>query len=44
MFPIYSATDRIIGFGGRILDGDGAKYLGTVRKAQFSINETISTL
>ena len=27
MFPIRSVTGRLIGFGGRILDGDGAKYL-----------------
>ncbi|MDD4159375.1 MAG: DNA primase [Synergistaceae bacterium] len=36
MFPIYSATDRLIGFGGRILDGDGAKYLNSPESALFN--------
>lgn len=29
MFPIYNASDKLIGFGGRILDGDAAKYLNS---------------
>ena len=29
MFPIYNITDRLIGFGGRILEGDEAKYLNS---------------
>lgn len=29
MFPIYNSADKLIGFGGRILDGDGAKYLNS---------------
>lgn len=36
MFPIYSATDRLIGFGGRILDGDGAKYLNSPESVLFN--------
>lgn len=36
MFPIYSATDRLIGFGGRILDGDGAKYLNSPESPLFN--------
>ena len=36
IFPIYSATDRLIGFGGRILDGDGAKYLNSPEGQLFS--------
>ena len=36
MFPIYSATDRIIGFGGRILDGEGAKYLNSPESQVFN--------
>lgn len=36
MFPIYSLTDRIVGFGGRILDGDGAKYLNSPESALFN--------
>lgn len=36
MFPIYSATERLIGFGGRILDGDGAKYLNSPESQLFN--------
>jgi len=36
IFPIYSATDRVIGFGGRILDGEGAKYLNSPESALFN--------
>ena len=36
MFPIYSITDRLIGFGGRILDGDGAKYLNSPESPVFN--------
>ena len=36
MFPIYSLTGRIVGFGGRILDGDGAKYLNSPESALFN--------
>ena len=36
MFPIYSITDRLIGFGGRILDGDEAKYLNSPESALFN--------
>jgi DNA primase len=36
IFPIYSATDRVIGFGGRILDGEGAKYLNSPESVLFN--------
>ena len=36
MFPIYSPTDRIVGFGGRILDGEGAKYLNSPESTVFN--------
>jgi len=29
IFPIFDITDRLVGFGGRILAGEGAKYLNT---------------
>ncbi|MEG1642258.1 MAG: DNA primase [Synergistaceae bacterium] len=36
MFPIYSVTDRLIGFGGRILEGDEAKYLNSPESQLFN--------
>ena len=36
MFPIYNMTGRIVGFGGRILDGDGAKYLNSPESRVFN--------
>jgi DNA primase len=36
MFPIRDAAGRLIGFGGRILDGDGAKYLNSPESAVFN--------
>ena len=36
MFPIYSMTGRVVGFGGRILDGDGAKYLNSPESRVFN--------
>ena len=36
MFPIRSVTGRLIGFGGRILDGDGAKYLNSPESRLFN--------
>ena len=36
MFPIYSITDRLIGFGGRIIDGEGAKYLNSPESPLFN--------
>ena len=36
MFPIYALNDRLIGFGGRILDGDEAKYLNSPESPVFN--------
>lgn len=36
MFPIYNMTGRVVGFGGRILDGDGAKYLNSPESRLFN--------
>lgn len=36
MFPIRNVTGRLIGFGGRILDGDGAKYLNSPESRLFN--------
>ena len=36
IFPIYNITGRLIGFGGRILDGDGAKYLNSPESRLFN--------
>ncbi len=35
MFPIRSASGRLLGFGGRALDDDPAKYLNTAETAGF---------
>lgn len=35
MFPIRDATSRVVGFGGRTLAGDPAKYLNTRQNALF---------
>ncbi len=36
MFPIYALNDRLVGFGGRILDGDEAKYLNSPESSVFN--------
>lgn len=36
VFPIYDVRGRIVGFGGRILAGDGAKYVNTAESPVFS--------
>ncbi len=35
MFPITDVTDRVVGFGGRTLDGGGAKYINSPTTALF---------
>jgi len=35
MFPIADATGRVIGFGGRTMSGDGAKYVNSPATALF---------
>lgn len=36
IFPIYDLAGRIIGFGGRLLDGEGPKYLNSAENRVFS--------
>lgn len=36
VFPIFDVRGRIVGFGGRLLDGDGAKYVNTAESPVFS--------
>lgn len=36
MFPIYSVTDRLIGFGGRAIAGEEAKYLNSPESEVFN--------
>lgn len=36
IFPIYNISDKLIGFGGRILDGDEAKYLNSPESPLFN--------
>lgn len=36
MFPIRAVTGRLIGFGGRIIDGEGAKYLNSPESRLFN--------
>jgi DNA primase len=41
MFPIRDAMDRIVGFGGRALGDDPAKYLNTPQTALFDKGRTL---
>ncbi len=41
MFPISDVTDRVIGFGGRTLDGTGAKYMNSPTTALFDKSNCI---
>jgi len=41
MFPITDATGRIIGFGGRILDGKGAKYVNSPTTVLFDKSNSL---
>ncbi|MEG1912107.1 MAG: DNA primase [Cloacibacillus sp.] len=36
IFPIRAITGRLVGFGGRILDGEGAKYLNSPESRLFN--------
>ena len=36
MFPIYSITDKLVGFGGRAIDGSEAKYLNSPESPLFN--------
>lgn len=41
MFPIFDADERVIGFGGRILEGDEAKYINSSETALFRKGRTL---
>lgn len=41
MFPIWNPQGRIIGFGGRILAGDGPKYLNSPESPVFSKKDNL---
>lgn len=41
MFPIADATGRVVGFGGRTLGDDRAKYLNTAQNALFDKGKTL---
>jgi DNA primase len=41
MFTITDVTGRIIGFGGRILEGEGAKYINSPTTALFDKSNTL---
>jgi len=41
MFPITDVTGRVIGFGGRMLDGTGAKYINSPATALFDKSNSL---
>ena len=41
MFPILDSEERVIGFGGRILEGDEAKYINSPETALFRKGRTL---
>jgi DNA primase len=41
MFPIHSAQGDVVAFGGRILSGEGPKYLNSVESALFKKGEIL---
>jgi DNA primase len=41
MFPIYDVRGRVIAFGGRLLSGDGPKYLNSPETMIFKKHETL---
>jgi DNA primase len=41
IFPIFSSNGDIIAFGGRILEGDGPKYLNSAESAVFKKGNTL---
>lgn len=40
-FPIYSPYDRIVGFGGRIMHGSGAKYVNSPQTSFFNKSQLL---
>jgi len=41
MFPIYDVTDRVIGFGGRTLGGEDAKYMNSPATVLFEKSNSL---
>ncbi|MCX7787777.1 MAG: DNA primase [Spirochaetes bacterium] len=41
MFPIYSSQGDVVAFGGRILSGEGPKYLNSAESALFKKGESL---
>lgn len=41
MFPIHDARGRVVAFGGRLLSGDGPKYLNSPETAIFKKHDTL---
>ena len=41
MFPISNVAGEVIGFGGRLIDGEGAKYLNSPQTACFDKGNTL---
>ena len=44
IFPIYNITGRLIGFGGRMIDGEGAKYLNSPESRLFNTRPNLYLL
>lgn len=44
MFPIHDARGRLVAFGGRLLEGEGAKYYNSTETAIFSKKKTLYNL
>jgi len=44
MFPILDAKGRVVAFGGRLMSGDGPKYLNSPETAIFKKHETLFAL
>lgn len=44
MFPISDARDRVVAFGGRLLSGEGPKYLNSPETAIFKKHDTLFSL
>ncbi|MEZ4316480.1 MAG: DNA primase [Myxococcota bacterium] len=41
MFPIRDERNRVVGFGGRLLEGDGPKYINTTETAVYKKNRVL---
>ncbi|MDH7602943.1 MAG: DNA primase [Armatimonadota bacterium] len=41
IFPIFDTSERVVGFGGRTLGGDSAKYINSPESLVFAKNKTL---